>query len=82
MISYAQCFGFHDRNFRGHMMMNHGPVYSANILFSLVAMTGVWRDFQLILIFICEAATYCPRLMLFAESILGSSGFQDLKSVS
>lgn len=31
MISYVQCFGFHDRNFRGHMMMNHGPVYSANI---------------------------------------------------
>ena len=36
MISYVQHFGFHDCNFRGHMMMSHGPVYSANILFSLV----------------------------------------------
>ena len=63
-------------------MMNHGPVYSANILFSLVTMTGAWRDFQLILIFFHEAATYCPRLMLLAESIQGSLGFQDVKGVS
>lgn len=82
MISYVQHFDFHDHNFRGHMMMSHGPVYSANILFSLVTITGVWRDFQLILIFLPEAATYCPRLMLFAENILGSSGFQNLKGIS
>lgn len=41
MISYIQHFDFHDHNFRGHMMMSHGPVYSANILFSLVTITGV-----------------------------------------
>lgn len=81
MISHVQRFGFHDHDFRGHMM-SHGPVYGTYILSSLVTMMGVQRDFQLILIFFPGAATYCLRLMLFAESVLDSSRFQNLKDIS
>lgn len=81
MISYVQYFGFHDHDFRGHMM-SHGPVYGAHILFSLVTMTRVWRDFQLILIFLPGAATYCLQWMLCAESIVDSSSFQNPKDIS
>lgn len=81
MISYVQYFGFHDHDFRGHMM-SHGPVYGAYILFSPVTMMGVRRHFQLILIFFPGAAIYCLLLMFFAESILDSSRFQNLKDIS
>lgn len=78
MISYVQHFGFHDHDFRGHMM-SHGPVYGTYILSSLVTMMGVQRDFQLILIFFPGAATYCLRLMLFAESVLDTPDFRILR---
>lgn len=40
-ISYIQYFGFHDHNFRDYLVMSHSSVYGANILFSLVTMTGI-----------------------------------------